>query len=78
MIGSAAGRVGSRATLVASTKVEVLRSLLPNSPPISQDKLDFLHLPILDGNVTSDAAMSRLADDCCARILRGERMYVHW
>ena len=47
----------------------------PNPP---QDKLDFLHLPILDGNVTSDAAMSRLADDCCARILRGERMYVHW
>ena len=45
-------------------------------PP--QDKLDFLHLPVLDGNVTSDAAMSRLADDCCARILRGERMYIHW
>ncbi|PRW34077.1 MAP kinase phosphatase 6 [Chlorella sorokiniana] len=41
------------------------------------DKLDFLHLPVLDGNVTSDAAMSRLADDCCARILRGERMYIH-
>lgn len=43
-----------------------------------QDKLDFLHLPIIDGSVTSDSAMSRLADDCCTRILRGERLYVHW
>jgi hypothetical protein len=43
-----------------------------------QDKLDFLHLPIIDGNVTSDTALSRLADDCCARLLRGERLYIHW
>ena len=49
-----------------------------SSHPSPQDKLDFLHLPVLDGNVTSDAAMSRLADDCCARILRGESMYIHW
>lgn len=51
--------------------------LHPKHQP-SQDKLDFLHLPIIDGNVTSDAALSRLADDCCARLLRGERLYVHW
>ncbi|PSC76737.1 MAP kinase phosphatase 6 [Micractinium conductrix] len=44
---------------------------------ILQEKLDFLHLPIIDGSVTSDAALSRLADDCCTRILRGERLYVH-
>ena len=37
-----------------------------------------MHLPIIDGNVTSDTALSRLADDCCQRILRGERMYIHW
>lgn len=43
-----------------------------------QDELDFLHLPIIDGSVTSDVALSRLADDCCTRILRGERLYVHW
>ncbi|KFM23858.1 hypothetical protein F751_6826 [Auxenochlorella protothecoides] len=42
-----------------------------------QEKLDFLHLPILDGNVTTDTAMSRLVDDCCLRLLRGERLYVH-
>eukprot|EP00887_Chlorella_sp_A99_P003451 scaffold7.g3451.t1 len=43
----------------------------------ARDKLDFLHLPILDGNVTSDSALSRLADDCNQRILRGERLYIH-
>lgn len=42
-----------------------------------QDRLDFLHLPIIDGSITSDHALSRLADDCCQRILNGERMYVH-
>ncbi len=47
-------------------------------PATAQDKLDFLHLPIIDGSVTSDVALSRLADDCCTRILRGERLYVHW
>lgn len=50
----------------------------PLSPVLAQDKLDFLHLPIIDGSVTSDVALSRLADDCCTRILRGERLYVHW
>lgn len=42
------------------------------SARIPQQKLDFLHLPILDGGVTSDHALSCLADDCCNRILRGE------
>ena len=37
-----------------------------------QDKLDFLHLPIIDGSVTSDTALSRLADDCNMRVLRGK------
>ncbi len=32
---------------------------------------------IIDGNVTTDLAMSRLADDCCERVLKGERLYVH-
>lgn len=32
---------------------------------------------IIDGNVTTDSAMSRLADDCMERVLRGERLYVH-
>lgn len=47
------------------------------STRISQRKIDFLHLPIIDGSVTTDSAMSRLADDCCERVLRGEVMYIH-
>lgn len=42
-----------------------------------QQKIDFLHLPIIDGNVTTDSAMNRLAEDCMERILRGERLYIH-
>ncbi|KAG7674596.1 hypothetical protein NADE_008358 [Nannochloris sp. 'desiccata'] len=48
-----------------------------NSSRITQTRLDLLHLPIIDGAVTSDLALSKLADDCCRRILNGERMYVH-
>lgn len=44
---------------------------------IIQPKIDFLHLSIIDGSVTSDEAMTRLRDDCCARILRGEVLYIH-
>ena len=44
---------------------------------ITQPKIDFLHLPIVDGSVTSDDAIMRLRDDCCNRLLRGEKMYIH-
>lgn len=44
---------------------------------ITQQKIDFLHLPIIDGNVTTDSAMSRLADDCMERVLKGENLYIH-
>lgn len=47
------------------------------NPRIAQSKIDFLHLPIIDGSVTTDSAMSRLADDCCDRVLKGERLYIH-
>ena len=43
-----------------------------------QDKLDFLHLPIIDGSVTSDTALSRLADDCNMRVLRGKPALEPW
>jgi hypothetical protein len=46
-------------------------------PKITQRKIDFLHLSIIDGNVTSDSAMNKLAEDCCDRVLRGEKMYIH-
>ncbi|KAI3434891.1 hypothetical protein D9Q98_002945 [Chlorella vulgaris] len=55
----------------------LIRARETGSHRIKQDKLDFLHLPIIDGSVTSDVALSRLADDCCSRLLRGERMYIH-
>jgi hypothetical protein len=44
-----------------------------SNPRISQNKIDFLHLPIIDGNVTTDSAMNRLAEDCIERVLRGAR-----
>lgn len=44
---------------------------------ITQTRLDLLHLPIVDGSITSDHALSCLADDCCQRILSGERLYIH-
>jgi hypothetical protein len=53
------------------------RAQAAGSTSIPQRKIDFLHLPIIDGSVTTDSAMSRLADDCCGRVLRGETMYIH-
>lgn len=47
------------------------------NPKITQPKLDFLHLPIVDGSVTTDEAMIRLRDDCCHRLMCGEKLYVH-
>ncbi|KAJ9527478.1 hypothetical protein QJQ45_025800 [Haematococcus lacustris] len=47
------------------------------NPKITQQKIDFLHLPIIDGNVTTDSAMNRLAEDCIERVLRGEKLYIH-
>lgn len=44
---------------------------------IKQDKIDFLHLPIIDGSVTADHAMHRLAEDCVQRVLSGQKLYVH-
>lgn len=47
------------------------------NPRITQQKIDFLHLPVIDGNVTTDSAMNRLAEDCMERVLKGEKMYIH-
>jgi len=47
------------------------------NPRIGQQKIDFLHLPIIDGNVTTDSAVTKLAVDCCERVLRGEKLYIH-
>ena len=44
---------------------------------IGQEKLDLLHLPIVDGSISSDQSMSDLADDCCQRVLNGQRLYIH-
>lgn len=44
---------------------------------IQQRKIDFLHLPIVDGAVATDSAMHYLVDDCGMRVSRGERLYIH-
>lgn len=48
-----------------------------SSTKIKQRKLDFLHLSIRDGGITTDAALICLVDDCCSRLLRGEKLYIH-
>ena len=48
-----------------------------DNPRILQSKLNFLHLAIIDGSITTDSAISRLADDCCDRVRAGEKMYIH-
>ncbi|DBA78266.1 TPA: hypothetical protein ACH3X2_008217 [Trebouxia sp. C0005] len=47
------------------------------NPRIAQSKLNFLHLAIIDGSITTDSAISRLADDCCDRVRSGEKLYIH-
>ena len=47
------------------------------SSTLAQRQIDFLQLPIEDGGVATDHAMHRLAEDCCQRILNGERLYIH-
>jgi hypothetical protein len=77
------GKCTRRAARVAGTRGRSSgrRGSAPLRPAplaaLSQDRLDFLHLPIIDGSVTSDHAISRLADDCAQRVLDGERLYVH-
>eukprot|EP00798_Chlamydomonas_sp_ICE-L_P003469 gene3469-13530_t len=47
------------------------------NPKIRQQKIDFLHLPVIDGSVTTDSAMNRLAEDCIERVFNGENLYIH-
>ncbi|KAL0030367.1 hypothetical protein WJX77_012359 [Trebouxia sp. C0004] len=47
------------------------------NPRIAQSKLNFLHLAIIDGSITTDRAISRLAEDCCDRVRSGEKLYIH-
>ena len=47
------------------------------NPRIAQSKMNFLHLAIIDGSITTDSAISRLADDCCDRVRSGEKLYIH-
>lgn len=39
--------------------------------------VDFLHLPIVDGSVTSDSLLDRFCDDLVGRVLSGKKLYVH-
>lgn len=53
------------------------RARANGSARITQSKLNFLHLAIIDGSITTDGAISRLADDCCDRVRAGEKLYIH-
>ncbi|KAL3153369.1 hypothetical protein ABBQ38_011709 [Trebouxia sp. C0009 RCD-2024] len=53
------------------------RARLNGSARITQSKLNFLHLAIIDGSITTDSAISRLAEDCCDRVRAGEKLYIH-
>ena len=44
---------------------------------IPNPKVDFVHLPIVDGSVTSDAVLDRFVDDLIRRVRAGKRLYIH-
>lgn len=44
---------------------------------LPQPRVDWVHLPIVDGHVTADALVSRLADDLIARLARRQVVYIH-
>lgn len=50
---------------------------MEGSTALAQRKIDFLHLPIEDGDIAADHAMHRLVEDCCQRVVTGERLYIH-
>jgi hypothetical protein len=44
---------------------------------IKPDGLEFVHFPIVDCAVVSDARVLRLCKDLVKRLLKGENMYIH-
>mmetsp|Transcript_7093 Transcript_7093/g.8180 ORF Transcript_7093/g.8180 Transcript_7093/m.8180 type:complete len:397 (-) Transcript_7093:465-1655(-) len=55
----------------------IIADLIKRKKTRPDRKVDFLHLPIPDGGITTDAAMAALSEDVIARVLKGERMYIH-
>lgn len=53
------------------------RILSKHRAEIPHAKVDFLHLPIVDGLVTADALVDSFCDDLIARVHAGQRMYIH-
>ena len=56
---------------------DIRRIMSQHKRDIPFPKVDFLHLPIVDGSVTADALIDALCDDLIARIRAGRRLYVH-
>ena len=56
---------------------DIRRIMSQHKRDIPFPKVDFLHLPIVDGSVTADALVDALCDDLIARIRAGRRLYVH-
>jgi hypothetical protein len=50
---------------------------LSSTGNLKQERVHFLHLPIVDGGITSDVATLALVRDCCARARAGEKLYIH-
>ena len=56
---------------------DIRRIMSQHKRDIPFPKVDFLHLPIVDGSVTADALVDALCDDLIARVRAGRRLYVH-
>jgi hypothetical protein len=53
------------------------RVLAHHHHEIPHAKVDFLHLPIVNGLVTADALVDSFCNNLIARVNAGQRMYIH-
>lgn len=56
---------------------DIRRLVAAHRRHIPNPKVDFVHLPIVDGSVTSDAVLDRFVDDLIRRVRAGKRLYIH-
>ena len=56
---------------------DIRRLMAAHKRHIPNPKVDFVHLPIVDGSVTSDAVLDRFVDDLIRRVRAGKRLYIH-
>ena len=56
---------------------DIRRLMAAHKRDLPHPKVDFVHLPIVDGSVTSDAVLDRFVDDLIRRVRAGKRLYIH-